>query len=333
MNVLYFWQTRRFLNLLLLPLTLIWLALGAIRVLFTKTYKSPCFVICVGNINIGGAGKTPTCIWLGKSLAKTNYKAAFLSRGYKGSIKNPTLITHNHSFQEAGDEPLLLREVLPTCVAKNYAKGAKYLEKLGYQIIIMDDGYQNPSIYKNYSLLVINGSFGFGNELLIPAGPLRENIKSGLKKADDLLIIGESNEKLEETISLNNLKNNTYYGKYKVVSSEIIKSRQNIIAFCGIAMPMKFIATLKHLQFKVIKFEIFPDHHNYKEQELNNIIEQSKKYSALVVTTTKDYTKIPETLKPYIKAIEIQLEVNNSYKLINKITNIIENGSAKKKKS
>ncbi|UQY80621.1 Tetraacyldisaccharide 4'-kinase [Candidatus Hepatincola sp. Av] len=308
-SVTSFWQRRNLFHYLLFPLSLIWLLASYIRKIKTP-YQSSLFVICIGNLNIGGSGKTPTAILLGE-LLKPHHKVVFLTKGYKGSLKEPTWVTLNHNATETGDEPLLLAKVLPTMVAKNLKAGLQAIEtSKKATIVIIDDGFQNPTIIKNFNILVVNGNYQFGNKLLVPAGPLRESIKSGLQKTQALVILEKNSSFIHKLAKEYNLS--TYVGQYQPIQK--YQTYKEVVAFCGIGMPEKFLSTLKNNHIKVETFLTFPDHHKYTKKELQQIIINAN--NRPIITTEKDYIKIPKEYTPAISSYKIKLNLQNAEVLL-----------------
>ncbi len=314
------WRKKSLINYLLLPLSLLWFLGSKIRKL-KSSYRSNLFVICLGNINLGGSGKTPTAIFLGKSLNQLGLKVAFLSKGYGGSFRNPTWVNKNHTPSLVGDEPLLLANYLPTLVSKNIKDGLNILEKEDFQMVITDDGFQNPTFKKDFNLLIVNGDYGFGNKLIFPAGPLRESIKSGFKKANAVIILEKNNQEvifLAEKYSLN-----IFQGKYQAQEDINIKG-DKVLAFCGIGIPEKFKKTLESYGAKVEKFIYYKDHHFYSKKDIKYLIKKANNNNLILVTTEKDYIKIPFQYKSKVLSFNISLVLNNSQFLLNKIVNAYE---------
>ncbi|MDA0341241.1 MAG: tetraacyldisaccharide 4'-kinase, partial [Proteobacteria bacterium] len=179
-----FWTQDGFLPRLLDPLGCLFKAGGAVRRLTTPVHVAGIPVICVGNLVVGGAGKTPVALSLASQLAKTGHVVAFLTRGHGGRLSGPVQVDPSvHHAGDVGDEALLLAEVAPTWVSRDRGKGGIAARDAGAEVIIMDDGFQNPGLTKTLSLVVVDGGYGFGNGRVLPAGPLREPAKIGLKRA------------------------------------------------------------------------------------------------------------------------------------------------------
>jgi tetraacyldisaccharide 4'-kinase len=322
-DIYKFWQKNSIFNFLLHIFSYIWILVSFLRKLKTKSYRSKKFIICVGNINLGGAGKTPTCIYLAENLTKLGYKVCFLSSGYGGNFNHIQLLNSHVDPKICGDEPLLLSQIAPTFISKSLKNGVKFIEEYHnqFEIIILDDRYQNPEVIKDFNLLVVNGNYGFGNGLIFPAGPLRESIKSGINKANAVLILEEDSYHIKDLIKdyypqVNNL---LYSGTY--IPSNLNNIKGDYLAFCGIAIPQKFINTLIKYKISVIDTLFFKDHHNYNENDINNILTKAQKKSLNIITTTKDYIKIDKKYKNTIQYLEIKLKLNND----DLINNIIKN--------
>lgn len=263
-------------------------------------------VICVGNLIAGGGGKTPTALYLMDKIQALfpHKKPAFLTRGFGGKIKRPHLVDlNNDTAQAVGDEALLLAQKAPTIVSKNRAEGAKLAEETGYDLLIMDDGFQNESMGKDIQILVVDGR-GFGNENLLPAGPLRETIESGLAKAD-IIIATETLSKDLKT----QLKGNAplLEGSYRASLPSTLEGGASVIGFAGIANPDKFHKTLEALDLNVIDFHALGDHEPVSATRLKNWLKTAEKQSAKLVTTEKDYARLSPAFRENIIAIPVEL--------------------------
>jgi tetraacyldisaccharide 4'-kinase len=254
-------------------------------------------VLCVGNLVSGGGGKTPAALAVmallrERGLAKN---PCFLSRGYGGTLPGPvTVNTTQHNAHDVGDEPLLLARVAPTIIATDRAAGAAYAKSQGYDFIVMDDGLQNPSLHKDVSVIVIDGATGFGNEMLLPAGPLRTPLHRGMKNADAVLLIGE-----DKTNALRHVPDNLPVLHATLQATPPVTLAPQYYAFCGLAHPAKFKRSLRESGLNLAGFDIFPDHHPYSESDLKDLKNKAKSYNARLITTAKDAVKIsPDFLAP-----------------------------------
>jgi tetraacyldisaccharide 4'-kinase len=297
-----FWATTTFLSLLLLPLSVAYWLTASVRQRLRKPMTLPVPVICVGNLTAGGAGKTPVALAVGEHLKAKGVNAFFLSRGYGGNRPGPLRIDPAvHTASEVGDEPLLLARVLPTIVARDRLAGARLAVAQGARAIVMDDGLQNPSIKKTLSLVVVDGAYGFGNGWLIPAGPLRETVAAGTARADAVIVIGPG-QKLPAIT-----------GK-PVLSARLVAHPEaqdlrgkQVLAFCGIALPQKFFATLHELDAIVSEKRVFADHYPYREEEIESLLAHAQTLDAKAVTTAKDAVRLPPGLRNSVTVIDVTL--------------------------
>ena len=294
-----YWQDKNFLSTLLAPFGFLYGMATALRLKLKRGYKASVPVICVGNITAGGVGKTPISIAIAELLKANGKKPFFISRGYGGRLSGVLVDTKKHTAYDVGDEPLILTQAAPTVVCADRAKAAQIALKHGADILIMDDGFQNPDLKKDISLLVFNGHIGVGNGRIIPAGPLRESLKSGLRRADAILFIGEDKDGL-----LNKVQKPVF--KVKIVEQKPDVQGQNVIAFAGIGYPSKFYDSLMKCGFTIVKAYDFEDHHFYQKDELKKILTKAKKKNVPVYTTSKDFVKIPPDMQEHFCVLEIK---------------------------
>ena len=296
-NTPEFWYKKdlisKFKTLLLLPFSIIWILLSLIKKNFAKRYKSHLKVICIGNLSIGGTGKTPFSIQTYKILEILGYKPVFLTRGYRGLTKGPILVNKSHNHKDVGDEALLLSKVGTTIVSSNRCIGAKYIENLkkNYDIIIMDDGLQNYQLEQDIKLLLIDKKLLFGNGYCIPAGPLRQTITQGLKKIDAIIFTGDGDIK---DINLNFINNIQNFDTKLEIKNNFKAKQNNFLAFCALGNPIKFFNTLKKNNFKIVLTKSFPDHYEYKNKDINTLKEEADNRNLKLITTEKDYVKIDD---------------------------------------
>ncbi|MDR0630469.1 MAG: tetraacyldisaccharide 4'-kinase [Holosporales bacterium] len=268
-------------------------------------------VICVGNVVTGGAGKTPTVELICNMLKESSHTPHILTSGYGGYLKNVVKVDSAlHSYLQVGDEALLSATVAPTWVGKNRVNSAKAAILTGSDVLVMDDGLQNNSIQKDLKILVVDSGQGFGNEELFPAGPLRESVNSGLKKSDVVMIIGEENTELENKIKGYKKDIAIYYAKMKVIDHLDIENNK-VIGFCGLGYPEKFRKTLIAEKLEIVDFIAFPDHHPYTITEIQKLIKAAKNADAKLVTTMKDYVKVPDIFKNEMLTVRVQLKLQD----------------------
>lgn len=304
-----YWQSNSFISKILAPIGCLYGWLTQIRLKLKKAPKAEIPIICIGNITAGGTGKTPVSVSIAKMLATDMYHPFFLTRGYGGKLQNVMVNPKKHSARDVGDEPLLLTLQAPVIVNANRFEGAKLAIQEGADIAIMDDGFQNPSLHKDLSFLVFDGSYGIGNGKIIPAGPLRETFEDGIKRADALIILGKDKHNLAERCKLP-----VFFGHTETLQTTV--SDGKVFAFAGIGHPQKFYHTLGQLGFDIVQTIDFPDHHFYSKEELENIIQKAKEQNAEVYTTSKDFVKVPPSLQKYINALEIAVVWDNPDELL-----------------
>lgn len=271
-------------------------------------WHAPIPVLCCGNLTIGGTGKTTVALEMGHYCQQQSIPFAFLTRGYKrkSRIAEPFMVDLNqHNAKDVGDEALLLARLAPTWIGGNRAASAKAaIKKSPVKLLIMDDGLQNPTLYKDLSILVVDGVTGFGNQRLLPAGPLRQPVIQGLKTVKTCIFIGKDKTGLLPTISSHvpvfraNLTMNPAIRQF---------SNQSVIAFAGIGRPEKFFQTLKDNQLILSKTISFPDHHNYTNKDLNKLLSLHRHYQLPLVTTPKDYVRLPDQFRPLATPLEVCL--------------------------
>lgn len=307
-----FWKTRNPIAAALLPFS--WLY-GLERFYrqrqakFSLSLSVP--VVCVGNVTAGGAGKTPVALHIGKIFCERNIPAYFVSRGYGGTTKGPVLVNPNaHSAREVGDEPLLLSSVLPTIVAKDRKAGAEFAIQNGARAIILDDGFQNASIVKTVSLLVVDGTYGFGNGWGLPAGPLRETPQAAFARAGAVICIGNP-------IAIGAAPEMPILRATMVPSAETLTLKgQKVFAFCGIGNPQKFFSMLEEIGVDLVGRESFPDHYHYTARDMERMHMQAQKQGALLVTTAKDACRLSLEWESRVRVAEISLQFKNPDKLL-----------------
>lgn len=302
-----FWQERGITSILLWPLSLIYrLLFRFLRFSHTPAYQSSLPLICVGNVVIGGAGKTPVAVALCDMLKSKGYHPAFISRGYGGALaKNEAIKVdlQTHSAQEVGDEPLLLAQQAPVFVARERIKAVQLAEQESdINILIMDDGLQNPSIVKTVSLLVIHGGYGIGNGMLFPSGPLREPLTKAFARADAVIINGhDENHKVEA------LAGNLPCFQARLTPAETLPSKnKHYIAFAGIAHPSRFFTLLKESGYSLSKELAFADHYPYKADDIELLQRIAEQENAQLITTEKDWVRLPKNLQKHVLFLPVK---------------------------
>ena len=250
-------------------------------------------VICVGNLVLGGAGKTPTALAIAGLAREVGAAPGFLSRGYGGRETGPVLVSRGaHTAADVGDEPLLLAALAPTVVAADRVSGARLLAELGMDLIIMDDGFQNPSLTKDLSLLVVDGMRGIGNGLVFPAGPLRAPLLSQLRRADALIVLGGTGATASRGVRA------AARAGLPIIRAELepVRTRgfkkKSYLAFAGMGSPAKFFATLEQAGVTVAARLSYPDHHAYSDAECESLLKRVEDESLVPITTEKDRVRL-----------------------------------------
>ena len=299
-----FWDNAglSFWSLILYPFTIIFLLSSFIFRLFKIEKKFPIPIICVGNIYVGGTGKTPLALEIFKII--------------KSNEKNPGFIKKGYDYLY--DEIQMLKNIGETFTNKNRKKAISSLILSGHDVAILDDGFQDFSIKKNFSILCFNSKQLVGNGFLIPSGPLRESFSS-IKKADCIFINGDKNLAFENKIKEVNKDIKIFYSIYKIKNPNNFKNKK-VVAFAGIGNPSNFFNLLKENNINVKKTFSFPDHHNYSNKDYNYLL-KLKEQDVLLVTTEKDYSRLNDKMKKSFEYAEIDLEIENKSEFINLIKN------------
>ena len=285
----FWWKKPGAASALLSPVAAIYGAVAARR-LAQPGARADIPVICVGNPTVGGAGKTPTAIAIARLLIAAGEKPMFLTRGYGGRLAGPVMADPAHTALQVGDEALLLARVAPTVVAEERVSGARLAADGGASVIVMDDGFQNPSLIKDLSFLVVD-SRGTGNGRVIPAGPLRAPLEPQLDRASALLIAGETGPAIESAARSRGLP--VYRGKLEPAPYVVASLRaRKVLAFAGIGNPEKFFATLEAAGIDTPVRRSFPDHHRYSVKEARTLLREADQGNLQLVTTEKDAARL-----------------------------------------
>jgi len=307
-----FWQSGGALSVLLTPAGCLYAIAGRLRHALVTPRSAAMPVICVGNLTAGGAGKTPVVLALAAKLAARPALADrvhAVTRGYGGELSGPTRVDPVvHDAWKVGDEPLLLACALPTWVARDRVAGAAAAVSAGANLLILDDGLQNPALAKDLSFVVIDGGAGFGNGRVIPAGPLREPVVDGLARADAAIIVGDDCTNVAGALA--KLKPDLPILRARlapVAGSAATLAGQPLVAFAGIGRPEKFYESLRALGCDVKATRSFADHHPYGAQDAAALRQLAAQHGAKLVTTAKDLTRWPGDAewKPLTLDVEI----------------------------
>ncbi|MDP6174648.1 MAG: tetraacyldisaccharide 4'-kinase, partial [Rhodospirillales bacterium] len=279
-------------SFLLAPAGWVYGAAGRLRFAFSSPWRASVPVICVGNLVTGGAGKTPVALSIGQRLADQGREVHFLTRGHGGALKGPVKAEPGkHTVDEVGDEALLLARLAPTWVAGARPAGARAAIAGGAEVLVMDDGFQNPALFKDLSLIVIDGPAGLGNGRLIPAGPLREGLAVGLGRAQAVVMMGSDDRGMEDRMAGRGPQ--LLRASLQADGASERLAGRRVVGFAGIGRPAKFFATLGEIGCQVMECHEFSDHYRYDQRDLDHLAGRAAVLDAVLVTTAKDGVRLP----------------------------------------
>jgi tetraacyldisaccharide 4'-kinase len=308
-------------SLLLSPIAAIYGAIAASR-MQRKGFEAGIPVFCVGNYHVGGAGKTPTVLALVKLLRDLGETPVVLSRGYGGRLRGPVMVAPDrHLAADVGDEPLMLAQTVPVAVARERLDGLALAKSQGATVIVMDDGFQNPAIAKDASLIVIDGHRGVGNACVFPAGPLRAPLPPQIDRTDALIVVGEGRaaDTVAATLAARDRPVLSAHIKPDDVALASLRDKR-VLAFAGIGDPDRFFRTLRSNGVEVIRQRSFADHHPFTQSEIESLLSEAKGEALIPVTTEKDMARLGGggDLPPWaqgIVAFPVKLEFDSALKL------------------
>ncbi len=292
----FWWEERRgLIAAALSPLAAVYGAIAGRR-MQERGFRSPLPVICVGNLTVGGAGKTPTAMVIAQLLMASGEKPFLLTRGYRSAAEHgPPLCAdpERHTAEDIGDEALLLARVASTLVSADRVASAKMAAAQGASVLILDDGLQNPSLSKDLRLVVVDAVAGIGNGLCLPAGPLRAPFAIQLASADVLVLLGNGTQGAKIAEQARRMGKTVFNARLDVPAKQATElSGQRVYAFAGVGRPQKFFATLAGIGANVVGSRAFPDHHAYRCDEIVGLQRAAKDSDAWLVTTEKDMARL-----------------------------------------
>ncbi len=307
MNKPKFWDKKNSLILpyVFFPLSLFVSTFNLIKLKYLKKEKFEIPIICVGNIYLGGTGKTPLCIEIFKITKSLGANPAFIKKKYDKFF----------------DEHKLLENVGKVFQNKLRSSAIKQLIGSGANLAILDDGFQDSSIKSNISIVCFNEKQWIGNGFVIPSGPLRENLNS-LSRSDYVFVNGKQNSEIGKMIHKFNAKIKIFYTQYKIINLENIKKKK-VLAFAGIGNPNNFFDLLKDNNIEVVEKVHFPDHYNFTKKDIIKLNNKAKYFNAYLVTTEKDYLRLDDENKKNIICLKIELQIKNKDEFVNCLKKII----------
>ena len=321
----FWYQPRGVIAVSLWPLGWIYGAATAWRLRRAKDVECvSCPVVCIGNINAGGTGKTPTTIAMVEHLQSQGRRVVVLSRGYGGSMKTPTIVNpQEHSAGHVGDEPLLISSFCPVVVSADRPSGIKLALASKPDVILMDDGFQSPAVHKDFSIVVIDAVLGFGNGFCIPAGPLREPFTTGLIRADLCILIGSEADQKRFMAGLPvPLKVPHIGAEVKPLHTGMLWEGLDVFAFAGIAHPEKFFTSLRELGANVLGYESLSDHKPLSHTLMKRLVAKARSLNAQMVCTEKDAARLPAEYRLNVLALPVRLEIRDWTQINKKLADL-----------
>jgi tetraacyldisaccharide 4'-kinase len=292
-------------------------------------------VICLGNLTIGGGGKTPAALAVAQLLHAAHERPFFLSRGYGGQLAGPVRVNPTlHRAADVGDEPMLLARLAPTIVARDRVAGATFARSAGASVIVMDDGFQNPSLAKDLNIVLVDGSRGIGNGRVIPAGPLRAPLEPQLDRAQALIVVGAADGAARVIDRAERRRIPIFRGRLEP-DRAVVKAigQRKVLAFAGIADPEKFFATLTGAGIQIANRASFPDHHRFSAADAVDLVAKAQADHLMLLTTEKDLVRMAgepdlQQLAASASALPVRLVVEDQDRWREMILKTVASGHA-----
>jgi len=288
-------------------------------------------VICLGNLTAGGAGKTPAALAVAHLLLAVHERPFFLSRGYGGKLAGPVRVDPAfHNSADVGDEPLMLARLAPTIVARDRVAGARMARSAGASVIVMDDGFQNPSLVKDLAILMVDGRRGIGNGRVIPAGPLRAPLEIQISRARALVVVGPPDGAAKVLDTARRYGVAVFHGRLEADRNSLAAlGKRKVLAFAGIGNPEKFFSTLSEAGIEVAERSGFPDHHRYTAAEAQGLLARAQAQNLMLITTEKDHVRLAgdpalAAIKAHASVLPVRLVIDEQEQFRRLVLNAVK---------